>query len=199
MRFLKRKIRLKQEAPDLCEIEDKTKKIAPIKVEEGSEIESTETPLVEEVLLPIRNKRRTLTNVEGDSKNIIKNYGKILCSFAASKIAIPYLESYLTKKDNQDIKIQEFMDYIKNEKNSVNSMESLRRILIINDQDGRQMKVYKEMFKEISIIFLKYFAVNWIFNGKLLHKKAHLKFRFKMLRRIRAPEHFTYLKTSANK
>jgi len=84
---------------------------------------------------------------------------------------------------------------MKEKKETTNSMESLRKLLIEEEGDTQLDVVTKAVFKEVSIIFMKYFAVNWIFSGKLVHKTAHLKFRFKMLRRIKNPEYFTYLKT----
>jgi len=52
----------------------------------------------------------------------------------------------------------------------------------------------KKVFQEICIIFLKFFCVNWLYNSKISEKIAHLKYRFKLLRRVRNPQYFTYLK-----
>jgi len=147
--------------------------------------------------LPIRKPRQKNASPEGNSKNIVKNYGKALCAFGSSAIAIPYLNSIIAKNGYDKIKVKEFANYIKEKKDSVNSIESLRRVLVPESGDSEEEIIYKKLFKELSIIFMKYFSVNWIYSGKLLHKTAHLKFRFKIMRRIQNPEHFTYLKTSA--
>ena len=78
----------------------------------------------------------------------------------------------------------------------MSSIESIRVLLIKDKKDDLTMSAYKLIFQEISIMFLKYFCVNWIYGGKIIQKKAHLKFRFKILQRIQDPEHFTYLKTT---
>jgi len=89
--------------------------------------------------------------------------------------------------------------YIRERKEKVNSIDSLKRLLIVMEGDTPEEQEYKLLFKDVSIIFLKYFSANWIYGGKLMHKKDHLRFRFKMLRRIQDPEHFTYLKSSSGK
>lgn len=195
MRFLKKKIQLK---PDAQERQNTSSSI-DVKLEDTTiETKLEETSGTREFLLPMRKPRQKPSCPNGNSKNIVKNYGKALCAFSASDIAIPYLESIVAKRGYQNlIEIPGFVGFIKGQKESVNSIESLRRLLVGNKNDAEEVLAYKIIFKELSTIFLKYFAVNWIFGGKLTHKNAHLKYRFKMLRRIQDPENFTYLKTSA--
>jgi len=81
----------------------------------------------------------------------------------------------------------------------VNSIEGLRGLLIRDARDDSEMNAYKIIFQEVCIVFLMFFSVNWIYDGKMVQKRAHLKFRFKMLRRIQDPEYFTYLKTTFKK
>jgi hypothetical protein len=147
--------------------------------------------------LRVRGPRKHRTHANADSKNIIKNYGKALCTFASSKLALPYIENVIEQKGYKGIHIRKFMEHMKHKKETTSSMDSIRRLLIEELGDTDEQKKWKDIFKELSIIFMKYFSVNWIFGGKLLHKRAHLKFRFKMLRRIQHPEFFTYLKASA--
>ena len=195
MRFLKRKIQLKQESEDIKKSAVQSEK--EVSVAETVDTETGSSPMTQEYLLPMRKPRQKSSCPEGNSKNIVKNYGKALCSFGSSHIAIPYIEAIISKKSYDFINVKEFMAYIKGKKDGVNSIESLRKVLIADFDDDKVVQTYKAIFQELSIIFLKYFAVNWIYSGKLMHKNAHLKFRFKMLRRIQNPEYFTYLKTSA--
>ena len=200
MRYLKRKIKL---------VQDSSKKYdnhLDIKVEEAiqtnsqtsdSSLETDNSESVQEFLLPMRRPRQKPTCPDGNSKNIVKNYGKALCSFASSKVAVPYLANIMERAELKSVKIPIFAQHIKSKKEKLNSIESLRKLLVPEPSDDAETREFKILFKEISIIFLKYFAVNWIFGGRLTHKNAHLKYRFKMLRRIQNPEHFTYLKTSA--
>jgi len=201
MGLLKKKVQLKED--DLIELKREDSSNLSVKVEgetnpsETLNVKSESFDGVQEYPLQVRSKRKSQSCPQGDSKNIIKNYGKALSSFASSKMAYEYLESIVSSHGYNFVNIRDFMSWIKSQKEKINSIESIRRLLITNEDDDQEARAYKIMFKEISIIFLKYFAVNWIYNGKLMHKSAHLKFRFKMLRRIQDPEHFTYLKTSA--
>jgi len=66
--------------------------------------------------------------------------------------------------------------------------------LLVTSEDSAEVAAYKRVFQGLSIIFVKFFSVNWIFSGKLFNKLAHLQCRLKILRRIKNPEHFTYFK-----
>jgi len=201
MRFLKKKIQLKQDYLSEKAALSKINVKSEFSVAETVETADTETHSptdVQEFILPIRKPRQKPAIPEGNSKNIVKNYGKALCAFSSSNIAVPYLESIIEKNGfPSNVKVTGFMSFIKAKKEAINSINSLRALLIRNEGDSNEVSAYKKIFQEASVIFLKYFVVNWIFSGKLMHKDAHLKFRFKMLRRIMDPEHFTYLKTSA--
>jgi len=124
------------------------------------------------------------------TKNIVKNYGRAICNFAASPLAVPYLLD-LTAKEN--VRLEDFVKYVLSVKSSINGLSHFRSSLLDKKSDTREVTLYKKIFRGISEIFVKYFSVNWIFHSKVLHKMAHIKFRFKMLRRIQHPELFTYL------
>lgn len=66
-------------------------------------------------------------------------------------------------------------------------------MLIIHEYDSLELALFKKVFKELCIIFIKNYSVNWIFSGKIGHKDVHLHARAKMLRRIKHPEFFTPL------
>lgn len=196
MRFLKKKVQLK---PDF--LDKNNNDILKYKADDQSttsEIIESESENssggIQEVILAMRKPRQKPTCPNGNSKNIVKNYGRALCAFATSSIAAPYIHNIMTENDFF-VDIQIFGDYIKTKKEKINSIESLKELLIASEKDEQNTCFYKQIFQKVSIIFLKYFSVNWIFSGRLMHKRAHLDFRFKMLRRIQNPEYFTYLRT----
>jgi len=125
------------------------------------------------------------------AKNIIKNYGRALQNFAISNMVMPYLAPLIQR---EQVLLKDFRKFFYSKKKQVRSIAGLRSLLLVSREDDNQTAAFKRIFKEISIIFIKFFSVNWIFSGKLLNKIAHLKCRFKMLRRIKNPENFTYLK-----
>jgi len=125
-------------------------------------------------------------------KNIMKNYSRALVKFALSKVAIPYLEQLL--KDGGE-NLQDFRQYLKVRRSKINCIRNLRELLLAEKNDSQTLLVFKEVFQQISEIFFKYFSVDWIFSSKVGDKLVHLKYRYKMLRRIRNPEDFTYLQS----
>jgi len=124
-------------------------------------------------------------------ENIIKNYGRAMANFALSPLAAPYLKTILPKYGSN---LTTFQNFLKKRKRSVNCIKKLREILPSEDSKALPNFAEKLVFQELCIIFLKDFSVNWLFSSKIDNKTTHLNYRFKILRRIKDPDHFTYLK-----
>ena len=128
-----------------------------------------------------------------DSKNIVKNYGKAMASFALTDASTPYLEQ-ITQK--YEVTLKEFRSFMLNKKESIDSIGSLRDLLCPDElYDEPEEMTFKAIFRDISEVFVRDFAVNWIFSSKSIYKSALLNYRFKMLRRVVNPSGFTYLKS----
>ena len=125
------------------------------------------------------------------TKNIVKNYGKAIATFACSELSAPYLKEIFQEID---VPQSEFVDYIKKIKSSIEGIDSFRMALVIKDTDSKIHANCKRVFQKISEVFIKQFSVNWIYSSRIVHKITYLKYRFKMLRRVQNPEMFTYLK-----
>lgn len=138
------------------------------------------------------SKKGSKTSQLNSAKNIVKNYGRAICSFALSDIALFYLEPLMK---NKNIKLEEFKSYVSTGKERIDGISSFRSLLLVTSEDSVKIQEFKKILRDMSIIFIKDFSTNWIFSSKLLDKMSHLKCRFKMLRRVMQPEHFTYLKT----
>jgi len=135
---------------------------------------------------PVKRKRESNIN-----KNIVKNYARAMVNFALSRVATPYLQELFQKEEYADLK--GFLIFIEAKKEEVTSIRRLRDMLVVSEQDGELVAGYKRVFKAIGIIFIRDFTVNWVYNSKIADKLTHLKYRFKMLRRVQNPEFFTYL------
>jgi len=128
-------------------------------------------------------------HISGD--NIIKNYGRAMTNFAMSNMA----KQYLMPITNQlNITLKDFQDYIERKKKSANCIKQLRNMLPVGDDPRDPDLNFKKAFQKICVVFLKFFCVNWLYNSKIAEKIAHLKYRFKIMRRIKNPQYFTYLK-----
>lgn len=127
------------------------------------------------------------------TKNIVKNYGRAICNFSVSPVAEMYLKDIIDK-NAEEASIAEFVAYINENKERIDTIERFQQALLVNDDDESKDASIKRIFREIGIVFIKYFSVNWVFSGRLTYKMEHLKFQSKMLRRLKNPELFTYLK-----
>jgi len=121
----------------------------------------------------------------------MKNYGRAMTNFALSSMAKPYLLSITA---NLGITLESFQDYIKERKKSANCIKQLRAMLPLGTGQQEEKLELKTAFQKICIIFLKFFVANWLYGSKICEKVAHLKYRFKILRRVKNPQYFTYLK-----
>ena len=118
-------------------------------------------------------------------KNVYKNYTRAICSFILSKIAIPYFP-HVAEEEKFDL--EGFRNYIKEKRHSVRGIIELRGLLIIEEKDDDKLRSYKTVFRDLAESFIKYFSVNWISGSKLEYKLDYLKFRYRLLRRIKNPE-----------
>ena len=121
----------------------------------------------------------------------MKNYSRALVNFALSTAAETYVSS---STQEHNITRAYFNRFIRKDKHKMNCIQSLRNKLLIFPEDTDGIARCKRVFQSACVAFMKYFSVNWIYNSKVSDKLTHLKYRFKILRRIQDPQHFTYLK-----
>jgi len=190
MRFLKNKIAQARKADKPIDPEDSppnpTEKALPEKTQENNTRRLRTRP---ENLNFSEN--HSSSRGATSSLNIIKNYSRAMTNFAVSDLSRPYLEKIIDKKG---VRMDDFLSFIEERKQSVNCIKKLREMLP-SDEEGDEFEGVKSVFQEICILFLKMFSVNWIFSSKVTDKLSHLNCRFKILRRIRNPQHFTYLRS----
>lgn len=189
MRFLKNKILLAQEFKKQTEKKQEIANKPPKTVSKSnSSISSPSSPkkrrAVQAGVIVTPEKIRC-------TKNIAKNYGSAIATFACSAIALPYIKPLL---EQEGLSLQAFIDYGKQMKKFITGIDSFRSSLLVKSTDGSMSASCKRVFQKISEVFIKYFSVNWIFTARIAHKLVYLKYRGKMLRRIQNPELFTYVK-----
>jgi len=190
MRFLKLKIALA--TASRVKALDKPKKTVP--ASPPTTASSSSSPVIKKrVRVPGSS---SASQASLATKNIVKNYGKAICTFAVSHLALPYLHEIVGK---HGLSVAEFVGYINTIKDSIDGLYRFRSIIMADKGDSEDLKAKKRVFVAISEVFIKNFSVNWIFHSKVFHKQAHLRFRFKMLRRIQNPQLFTYLKHADRK
>ena len=160
----------------------KTQKISTIKISKKRNVKRK----------PKKNLKNNIRDSKRECKNIVKNYGKAMATFSVSHLAADYLEKIV---DEYEVNVEEFTAYMTSKKETIDSIGSFRDLLCPDfESDSPQEMRFKAVFRDIAEIFVRDFAVNWIFNSKSQYKTALLNYRFKMLRRVRNPEGFTFLK-----
>jgi len=187
MRFLKNKIALSAQSKAL-------QTAAPVKIEVDSKPKprrAAQKQIFSEDIAKRKKNMDLSKEYTKSTKTVVKNYGKAIASFAISQVAVPYLTPFLMR---EKIKASDFVEYVTKAKETIEGIDTFRALLLIKENDNDQVAAYKRVFQEIADVFINYFSVNWIYSGRMTNKKIHLKLRFKMLRRIRNPELFTYLK-----
>ena len=135
---------------------------------------------------------KTLTPKGSTScKNIMKNYSRVFTVFALSPMALPYLRPLL---ESQKLELPFFLEFIESRKRAANCISGLRDLLLlVTEDDSKEVAEMKIIFQKICVIFLKFFCLNWLYNGKIVDRIAHLRYRLKMLRRVLSPAEFTHL------
>jgi len=114
--------------------------------------------------------------ISGTGQNILKNFIKAISSFSTSDLALPYLIPLL---DITNITQEQFVNYVCTYKERVDSLKGLVNLTTPGEYDNTETSICKKIFKELSITFLKFFAVNWIYgSNKLKHRQILLKNRF---------------------
>jgi len=124
-------------------------------------------------------------------KNVLKNYGRAICNFLLSELSRPYLEQIV---DKDTFPLVDFTNYVRDKRDNLNGVTEFRSLLLITGRDNPKIRSFKKAIQGLSEVFLKYFAVNWIFDSKLEYRLDYLRCRFKVLRRVRDPENFTNIK-----
>ena len=134
---------------------------------------------------------RAERRLKQDSKNVVKNFGKAMSAFCLTDVAKPSRDNLLNK---YQISFEVFKDFVIKYKDQIDSIGSFREMLLPSLADSDQTCSAKSVFRELSELFVRDFAVNWIFSSKSNQRATLLKYRFKILRRVQDPIKFTYLK-----
>jgi len=188
MRFLKNKIRLAQE----FELRQKQLQSASsTSTQSRNDDPMSSSPHSEQKASKKRRCKRDPSEASSSNptKNIIINYAKAISSFALSVLALPYLNRY---KENQLFNYQGFVDFITLGKANIGGIKSFKALLVSIETDSPQVTLFKEIFKVLSITFVKEFSLKWIASGRVSNKEVYRKYRNQLLRKLENPQDFIY-------
>lgn len=121
----------------------------------------------------------------GETKNIPKNFGKQLIKFVKKNRR--YIEEMLDGMGS-DVCYKEFNLELQTKKKKMNKIVHLQQLWLDKTIFGREMRI-------ISYDFLRKFAYKWIFNSRIENYRYHLKYRSILMKVIKKPDQFVFLKT----
>ncbi|CAD8065407.1 unnamed protein product [Paramecium primaurelia] len=128
----------------------------------------------------IRKKKEKKIN---DTKNITKNFSKAIISYIMNNPDL--LKSFFSDKQYDD-----FLNLLKNKKNQMTNIKQLRDLWI----DGGKFSEFNKVFRIISQYFLKNQSVAYVYNSRISNTIWHLKYRQNLLRALKEPENFRFIK-----
>jgi len=73
----------------------------------------------------------------------VKNYGRAICNFIISKTALPYLED-IYKKCKYEGSLDNFVKYVNDRKEKLDSIDRLKTMLLVNGEDSEQISQFKK-------------------------------------------------------
>ncbi|CAD8089415.1 unnamed protein product [Paramecium sonneborni] len=120
-----------------------------------------------------------------DTKNITKNFSKAIIS-------------YIIQNKDIGLKImnyeqfEEFVTILKDKKNQMTNIKQLRDLWVETNEMKSQQ--FNKAFRIFSEYFLKQQSVCYIYNSRIANTGWHLKYRYNLLRALREPENFKYIK-----
>ncbi|CAD8161193.1 unnamed protein product [Paramecium octaurelia] len=128
----------------------------------------------------IRKKKEKKIN---DTKNITKNFSKAIISYIMNNPDL--LKSFFSNKQYDD-----FLNLLKNKKNQMTNIKQLRDLWV----DGGKFSEFNKVFRIISQYFLKNQSVAYVYNSRISNTIWHLKYRQNLLRALKEPENFRFIK-----
>ncbi|CAD8093634.1 unnamed protein product [Paramecium sonneborni] len=118
-----------------------------------------------------------------DTKNITKNFSKAIISYILNNGEL--IQKFITL-DQYD----GFIILLKSKKNQMTNIKQLREIWVDNGKNPE----FNKVFRIISQYFLKNQAIPYVYNSRISNTAWHLKYRQNLLRALREPENFKFIK-----
>ncbi|CAK83430.1 unnamed protein product (macronuclear) [Paramecium tetraurelia] len=129
-------------------------------------------------------KKKKISKVN-DTKNITKNFSKAIIS-------------YITQNKDIGLKLldprefEDFLQILKEKKNKMTNIQQLRELWV--DCEDEKLKSFNKTFRIFSQYFLRQQSVAYIYNSRIMNTGWHLKYRYNLLRALREPQNFKYIK-----
>ncbi|CAK90390.1 unnamed protein product (macronuclear) [Paramecium tetraurelia] len=121
-----------------------------------------------------------------DSKNIPKNYCKAIITFAQKN------QQLCLQILGDELKVARFTDFLSNQKKKLLNIRVFSALL--QQCDDPFQEEFNRTFRIISQIFIKKYAINYIYNSKIVQHNWHIRYRQQIYKGIKNPKSFSHLK-----
>ncbi|CAD8084011.1 unnamed protein product [Paramecium primaurelia] len=132
-------------------------------------------------------KRKGISNQEQkDTKNIPKNYCKAIITFASKH------QTLCHQILGDQLKVVKFLDRITVYKKKLMNIRTFSGLL--SQSEDPVEEEFNKTFRILSRIFIKKYAINYIFNSKIVQHNWHLRYRQQIYKGIKNPKNFSHIK-----
>jgi len=118
------------------------------------------------------------------NRKIVKNFGKAIASFACSDKALKIIEKTIRYQSSSR---EKFINFVYDHKECIEGNRRFKQLLTVDEDDTRDIKENKILFKKMANIFMKSYVHQWIWNSKLMNKDLHAQLVGEMKKRITNP------------
>ncbi|CAD8174262.1 unnamed protein product [Paramecium octaurelia] len=145
---------------------------------------SSPTPTIR---LPIHKKREVnVLQDQKDTKNIPKNYCKSIITFACKN------QNLCLQILKDQLKVIKFLEKITVYKKQLLNIRIFSSLL--QHSDDPEEEEFRKAFRIISRIFIKKYAINYIFNSKIVQHNWHMRYRSQIYKGVKSPNNFSHIK-----
>ncbi|CAD8169002.1 unnamed protein product [Paramecium pentaurelia] len=144
------------------------------------------TKPIPQLKLSVQKRKGFSTLEQKDSKNIPKNYCKAIITYAQKNQ--PLCREIL----KEELKVAQFIEYLTTQKKKLLNIRVFKALL--QQCDDPLQNEFNRTFRIISQIFIKKYAINYIFNSKIVQHNWHIRYRQQIYKGIRNPKSFSHIK-----
>ncbi|CAD8101210.1 unnamed protein product [Paramecium sonneborni] len=139
-----------------------------------------------QVKLNIQKRKGMSLQEQKDTKNIPKNYCKAIITFASKNQAL--CQQIL----GDQLKVVKFLERITVYKQKLINIRIFSGLL--TQSEDPEEEEFNQTFRILSRIFVKKYAINYIFNSKIVQHNWHLHYRQQIYKGIKNPKNFSHIK-----
>ncbi|CAD8073099.1 unnamed protein product [Paramecium primaurelia] len=139
------------------------------------------------IKLPIHKKREVnVLQDQKDTKNIPKNYCKSIITFACKN------QNLCLEILKDQLKVIKFLEKITVYKKQLLNIRIFSSLL--QHSEDPEEEEFRKAFRIISRIFIKKYAINYIFNSKIVQHNWHMRYRQQIYKGVKSPNNFSHIK-----